>query len=221
MTIADVITAISVAIAALSFVIGINAWRREFLGKRQIELAEEVLALFYEAQDAIKEIRSPFSQVGEGISREKGEHEREDEARLLDQAYIVFERYKSREKLFAELRSVRYRFMATFGSQAGEPFVNITKVLSEIFSAAHILGTHYWPRQGRVKMSDDEFQKHLNQMNKYEAIFWFMGEENDDISPRVQSAVEEIEKIARQASLINEPWYARRKKRKSKKSRKK
>ncbi len=55
MNIADVITAVSVAIAALAFVVGVNAWRREFVGKRRIELAENVLALFYEAQDAILE----------------------------------------------------------------------------------------------------------------------------------------------------------------------
>ena len=47
MNIADVITAVSVAIAALAFVVGVNAWRREFVGKRRIELAENVLALFY------------------------------------------------------------------------------------------------------------------------------------------------------------------------------
>ncbi len=58
MTIADAITAFSAAIAAISFVVGISTWRREFVGKRRIELAESVLALFYEAADAIQEIRS-------------------------------------------------------------------------------------------------------------------------------------------------------------------
>ena len=50
MTIADAITAGSVLIAALSFMYGVSAWRREFIGKRHIELVETVLALFYEGR---------------------------------------------------------------------------------------------------------------------------------------------------------------------------
>jgi len=212
MTIADIITAVSVAVAALAFVVGINAWRREFVGKRRIELAEDVLALFYEAQDAIREIRNPFSYGGEGKTRKRSEHEIEEEGQFLDQAYVVFERYQKREKLFAELRSLKYRLMATFGSHAGEPVDELYKIVNEIFSAANILGTYYWKRQGRVHMSEEEFQKHLGQMNKYEAIFWFMGEENDEITPRVQLAVEKIEAIAREASLMKVSWFQKRKK---------
>jgi len=218
MTMADVITAISVAISAIAFVAGINAWRREFIGKRRIELAEDVLALFYEAQDAIREIRNPFSFGGEGKTRKRDENEREEEAQLLDQAYVVFERYQKREKLFAELRSMKYRVMATFGSNAGEPFDEISRILNEIFSSARILGTFYWKRQGRMqRMSEEEFQKHLEQMNKHEAVFWYMGEE-DEITPRVQSAVGKVESIAREASMMKASWFSKKEKRSSRKS---
>ena len=139
MTAADVITSISVAIAAISFTVGISAWRREFVGKRRIELAESVLALFYEAEDAIREIRNPFSYAGEGRTRKRSENEQEEAAELLDQAYVVFERYRNKEKLFAELRSMKYRVMATFGSETGAPFDELSKVLNEIFSSAEIL----------------------------------------------------------------------------------
>ena len=212
MTIADVITAISVAIAALAFVAGVNAWKREFVGKRRIELAEDVLSLFYEAQDAIREIRNPFSFGSEGASRKRGEHETEAEAKLLDQAYVVFERFQKREKLFAELRSIRYRVMATFGSSAGEPFAQLSEILNEIFSSARILGTYYWPRQGRVRMSEEELQKHLKEMHKHEAIFWFHGETKDEITPRVQRAVEKIESIAKEASMLKTSWFSKKKK---------
>lgn len=216
MTIADAITSISVAIAAIAFVVGINAWKREFVGKRRIELAENVLALFYEAQDAIREIRNPFSFGGEGATRKRSEHEREEETKLLDQAYVVFERYQKREKLFAELRSMKYRVMASFGSKVAEPFDELTIILNEIFSSARILGTYYWKRQGGVQMNEAEYQHHLEQMNKYEAIFWFMGEENDKIAPRVQRAVEKIESIAKEASMMKASWFSKKKKDNSK-----
>ncbi len=217
MTITDTITAISVAIAALAFVFGVNAWRREFVGKRRIELAENVLALFYEAQDAIREIRSPFSFGGEGSTRKRSEHEREEETQILDQAYVVFERYQKREKLFAELRSMKYRVMATFGSNAGKFFDEINAILNEIFSAANILGTHFWKRQGQVRMNEEEFQKHLNGMNKFEGIFGLQGEDNDVIVPRVRSAVEKIEAVARKESMMKASWFNKDDKRKSKK----
>ena len=60
---------ISIIIASWTAVYGIDQWRREYRGKRQAELAEEVLSLFYEAQDAVRHIRNPFGFGGEGASR--------------------------------------------------------------------------------------------------------------------------------------------------------
>ena len=70
MTVADAITAFSAAIAAISFVYGISAWKRKFVGKRRIELAEIVLTKFYEAAEVIRAIRSPFHWREEGKSRQ-------------------------------------------------------------------------------------------------------------------------------------------------------
>jgi hypothetical protein len=185
----------NVIVAAFSFVLGYSAWQREFIGKRQIDLAETGLAMFYEVEDAIREIRNPSSYINEGKSRKRSDYETEEESQLLDQAYVVFERYQKREKLFAELRAMKYRFMANFDPQAGESFNELDKVLNEIFISAHMLGKHYWPRQGRVAMSENEFQKHLHEMHKHEAIFWSMGEDEDTISPRVRSLIQNVENI--------------------------
>jgi hypothetical protein len=213
---ADVISSVSVLIAALSFVAGVSAWKREFVGKRRIELAESVLAMFYEAEDAIREIRNPFSFGGEGKTRKRAENEREEESQLLDQAYVVFERYQKREQFFAQLRSMRYRYMAAFGSSAAEPFDELAKVLNEIFIAARMLGTHYWPRQGRVEMKAKEFQKHLDDMHRHEAVFWYMGDDQDAITPRVRNAVKKVEAItsgavASQTGLLDDlkNWVTR------------
>jgi hypothetical protein len=206
MTIADVITAISVAIAAIAFVVGVNAWRREFIGKRRIELAENVLALFYEAEDAIREIRSPFILAGEGTSRKRSDHETEEETRILDQAYVVFERYQKREKLFAELKSMKYRAMATFGSEAGESFEELTLIIDEIFSAAAILGSYYWKGKRRARLSKEKLEKHWENMIKYEDVIWSMNE-HDEITPKVQRAVKRMEAIARKEVMIKTSWF--------------
>jgi hypothetical protein len=105
---------------------------------------------------------------------------------------------------------MKYRVMATFGSNAGKPFEEINMILNEIFAAASALGIHYWKRQGRVQKNEKEFQQHLEQMQKYEAVFWFMGEEKDEIAPRVQNAVEKIESIAREASMMKTSGFRRK-----------
>ncbi len=107
---------------------------------------------------------------------------------------------------------MKYRVMATFGPNAGEPFDELNMIINEIFSAAEILGTHYWKRQGRVRMSKEELQEHLAGMHKYEAVFWFMGEESDEITPRVQRAIEKIEAITRKESMMKASWFSKREK---------
>jgi hypothetical protein len=74
---------ISLIVASCTAIYGIGSWRREYRGKRQAELAEETLSLFYEARDAIKHIRHPFSYAGEGSTREESEKETEEEKKHL------------------------------------------------------------------------------------------------------------------------------------------
>ncbi len=200
----DFISSIAILIAAFAVLVGVYTWKRGFVGKRRIELAESVLALFYEAEDAIKQIRSPHSFDGEGSKRKRANNELAEESRLLDQANVVFERYQKREKLFAQIRSMRYRVMAAFGSSATEPFDELNKIINEIFLAARMLGTHYWPRQGRVEMAPEEFKKHLEALHEYEEVFWYLGEAKDKISPRVQKAVEKMEGITQAAFVAQD-----------------
>ena len=89
----DFISSIATLIAALAVLVGVYTWKRELVGKRRIGLAESVLALFYEAEDAIKQIRNPHSFDGEGSKRKRANNELAEESRLLDQANVVFERY--------------------------------------------------------------------------------------------------------------------------------
>ncbi len=91
---------------------GIDSWRREHTGKRQIELAEETLSLFYEAKDAISHIRHPASYVSETDEVVKGENETKKEYDARKSASVVFVRYNSYQELFSKIHSMRYRFMA-------------------------------------------------------------------------------------------------------------
>jgi hypothetical protein len=198
---------LSVIIAALSVISGIRAWKREYIGKRKIELAEDTLMLFYQARDAIREIRNPFGRIGEGSSRQKAAHETDSETQLLNQAYVVYERYQKKEDVFNKLQSIRYRFMARFGRDNEAPFIELNKILNDIFLSAQMLGTHYWQRQGRVKMEGEEFKKHLEEMHEHERVFWFQGEERDKIGPRVENVIKQVEDITKGSLAERDLWF--------------
>jgi len=130
---------ISIIIAAWTAVYSIDQWRREHRGKRQAELAEEVLSLFYEAKDAIGHIRNSFSFSGEGASRKAGENETPEQKEAYDKAFVVFERFNSHLELFNKIHATRYRFMAQFGAEAAKPFDTLRRLTNEIQVSARML----------------------------------------------------------------------------------
>lgn len=187
---------ISLIVASCTAIYGIGSWRREYKGKRQAELAEEVLSLFYEAHDAIKHIRNPFSPAGEGTSRKQSENESAEEKKAYDQAYVVFERYNANIELFNRLHTLRYRFMTQFGPDSAEPFIELRKILNEIFAAAQTLAG-LWARQRTHFKSEQSRNEHFDFKKKLEAIFWEGLSKDDPINPKLDKCVKDIEVICR------------------------
>jgi len=201
--IATIAQAVAVVSACWAIISGVGAWKREFIGKRQIELAEQVFAKFFEVKDSIAFIRNPFSNSDEGKTRQKGEGELSSESALLDRGYIVVERYSKKESVFADFNTLKYKFMASFGPETEQIFVDTNKALNSIFMSARMLATYYWQRQGRVHMEKDEFQKHLDEMHCHEGIFWDIGSDNDEIRLQLQAIQDKLEKAT--ASCFQEP----------------
>ena len=107
--------------------------------KEKIEIAEEVLASFFEIKDVIATIRTPFSSESEGKSRKKGENEFSDASELLDRGYIVFERYQNKKDVFVKYNTLKYKFMATFGADTEDIFSESNRILNSIFISARQL----------------------------------------------------------------------------------
>ena len=91
-------------VAVLTIFIGYRAWKRQFVGSRRIALLEDVLTGFYQARDAIAEIRSPFVFEGEG-STIKPPVTAQNYVENDNQAYYVFiERFARHQQLFTNLQ---------------------------------------------------------------------------------------------------------------------
>ncbi len=189
------IESIAVTLAAIAAVYGITAWRRELKWRKKYELAEEVLTLFYEAKDRIHAIRSPGGYVGEGSSRKKDPKESEEEAKSLDLAYTVFERYQKYQEIFNRIHAMRYRFMTLFGPESREVFDNFNALVNKILGSARIL-SKLWIDGIRDRMIGERDQRNVDRIQKYEKIFWEEFED-DPIQTEMEKVIERIEQICK------------------------
>jgi len=169
---------------------GIDSWRREHTGKRQIELAEETLALFYEAKDAIANIRDPVSWVSEEDNIERGENESNKDYDARKRANIVYSRYNEHQELFNKIHSMRYRFMAQIGIDESVPFDELRRLVNRIFSSARRLA-RLWARDHF--RTDEAHEKHCEDIQKHEAVFWDGMSEDDPINSKLEKTIKKME----------------------------
>ncbi len=196
-TASRIISSIAAIIVSVAAVCGVTSWWREFRGKRRAELAEEVLAIFYQVRDAIRYMRNPTGYLGEGESRKSRENETEKEKEAGDRAHVMFVRYDHHSELFAKLRTTRYRFMAQLGNKAGEPFDDMEHILTKLLVAARMLATLWAETRVYTSCDSRRVQKHHESVKKYEAVFYGTFCDQDEIHSRLEAAVSAMEETCR------------------------
>jgi hypothetical protein len=186
---------VSVLIASLVAIFGIQAWRREFVGKRRIELAEEVLALFYQAKDVIGWIRFPFCFTTESSTRKSESVETPGQKEINDVAYVLSKRYDEHSELFSRIRSFRYRFMAQFGRNASVPFDELKSILDQLQSDLNswVMASQ---RLHSPDMDPQEVEAQKKRIDVYAEAVW--SARNDDrVSLLIEKSVKNVEQICR------------------------
>lgn len=172
--------------------LGLDKWRRETIGKRKVELAEEVLASFYEARDIITWARFPGSVGSEGSTRPREPGESEDDARRKDSYYVTPERLNKKAEFFAQLQARKYRFAVMFGKDKAKPFDDVHEIKSKVIVSAHMLiRTH---RQGGDPVETAQLSK--NRRDWEDTVGWGVSEE-DAIARRLDGVIENVEKSCR------------------------
>lgn len=176
--------AISVTVAALVAWKGINAWRKEMIGRRKAEIAEETLSLFYETKEVFKDIRSPLTYSVEAEDRLKVEGESDKEKRRRDTFFIPIARTIRHKEHFAKLRTLKYKFRAYFGAEAAKPFDTIFSIRHSIIVDAEMLG-----EEDFYDPYDKDFKKQLKM-----TIGWGLSKD-DKIRSEIDNAINEIETL--------------------------
>jgi hypothetical protein len=191
----DFLRTLSVVVAAMVACYGVIKWRRELLGKKRADLAEETLAMFYEARDVIMAIRSPLGYSEEGHTRKPLPYETPEQKDARDRAFVLIERYQKRQELFQRIGAARYRFMALFGADATKPFEELSQVISEMHIAAYSLMDLWSSRPSRIA----DAQRIDEDVRKQEAIFYWSSQ--DVIKARLDTMIAEIERTCRAAIM--------------------
>jgi septal ring factor EnvC (AmiA/AmiB activator) len=163
----------------------IDSVRAESAREQRIELAEDVLGLFYEAGEAIAAIRS-------GLDSDA----KESPTGLVD---TVKKRLKQRAEIFDELESMKARFITRFGPEQAEPFEQIRQVLRDIRDAVIRLN-EFETAHGQA-YDEEESEQLISNMKKYEAILRSGYEDVDEMSKIVDNAIWQMEETCNRLAV--------------------
>lgn len=185
----------SIIFAAATTIWGISAWRRETLGRRKIELAEETLSAFYQARDCIRQARAPLIMGGEVKSRTPVEGETPEEKSRRDALFAPAERLMNQSEVFAELGASSYRLAALLGEEARRPVTEILRVRHRVFVAVSMLIGRDRDRAMHGPEDEDAGTKKLYQ-NLQKDIGW-ASSKDDPLGDELDKAVADMEAICR------------------------
>jgi hypothetical protein len=162
----------------------LSKWREETVGKRRLELAEDVLSAFYQIQEAIQDARTPLV-LAEEMVKEEGVP---DEV-AGNPAYAPIRRLRDAFEHIRDLRTKRHRFAAVFGRDATKPWDEVEAILNRMRAASDAL---LRLRDEHTTASDPDAEFYREQRH-----ILFRGLGDDLITPRLTAAVEQIEAICR------------------------
>ena len=163
----------------------IDSIRADSTHEQQIELAEAVLGLFYEAGEAIAAIRS-------GLDSDA----KESPTGLVD---TVNKRLKQRAETFDALEFMKARFITRFGPEQAEPFKQIRKVLTDIRNAVARLN-EFVIAHGQA-YDEEESERLISKMKKYEVILRSGCEDVDEMSEIVDKAISRMEETCNRLAV--------------------
>lgn len=109
-TVIEALESIAVLVASIFATLGLNQWRKEIVGKRIIELAEEATYLFSELPDIYRYVRDRFITI-----------EASDNSPLAS-CKARWSRFQLFNDHYLKIAGLKYRFVCYFGEEGKKPF---------------------------------------------------------------------------------------------------
>ncbi|MCP3968431.1 MAG: hypothetical protein GY750_19115 [Lentisphaerae bacterium] len=156
---------------------GLGIWKNEHLGKHQIDLAMDILILFYEVRDTIHSIRNPFSYEEDSNFS--------DASRYANMSHTVLKRIDKNKEIFYKLDAYKNRFKVKFNKDL-KPFDNIKDIINEIQVSA-------------INLADLANKNNVDEgeVEKYGVTIMGLPQKKDPINDRLDDVIKYIEKICK------------------------
>jgi hypothetical protein len=187
---------IFVGAATVGGFLAFNNWKREQIGRRKMEVAEEALALMYEVQDAFRLIRSRHISRAEAVTigeETVADFERGDSLLFYRMPLKRIEKYY---ELFQRAYSFRPKVRVLLGISASAQLSSLLKVRKDVEDSAEMLLSMMKLLQDRVTDRDEaDMRQFLSELRA--DVLASANEENDPIMKKVNHAVKEMERITR------------------------
>jgi len=188
-----VVTALT---AVFGVFIALPLWQKKKVDESHVRLAEDTLALFFEAREKLAWVRMPGAFAGEGQSRKKMDPEGEGLAGLRDAYYVSLERLLRDAEFWGRFDAQRIRFRVIFGNAAAMPFQDIRRIRNSIASAAHML-IMTAKADLRVATEEDAHRKWERNKLLWENQIWAGHEQPDSVAEEIDSAILRMEEHCR------------------------
>ena len=179
---ATILQALSIALTAWFAILGLSAWRRQLVGKRKFEAAEEILLITYKLQRGLTFVRNPLVLGGEG-----------SEAR--DSQGAPLERMQKMVDDLAAFSRARLLAQVFFGPGSVAPFDAIFDVYNEVALAATML---LMSLREPIPEDEGDRKEEISRRAKWRLTIWGPAG-SDALVERVEAAVKQIEGLCRPA----------------------
>lgn len=161
------ISSVATVTIAIVAVLSFRKWHKQTVGKRKIELAEDILADIYRVKDVFIWARFPVGYSDESSARLRDERESEGDSSMKDAYFRTVARLDKEGELFSRLQSKKYRSMAFYGKHTGQYFDDIKAIHSRIVTSAEMLINHH------NSMTYDEIKE-------WKKVIWHHGKNKED-----------------------------------------
>lgn len=166
---------------------GLETWKREYRFKRNSELLEEALVLFYQAEHAIAYMRSGSifsdelqdfefpSELEDGYSKEKYKY-----------TYTIRKHFDEKQYIFNKLYAIELRFRARFGKESITAFTSMKEKVKELLLAAS--------RYSIKDLNKEEISEIQKTIWK---DYYSKSKEGDTFGDAISKIVEDFDKLCR------------------------
>lgn len=184
MIVTDIISCTASVATAIIAVVALYTWKREFIGKKKIELAAEIMETVYEIQDAFIYARCPAisrPEIDEALRWIKAEKEKHPENTDVYPKRITYliphRRLEEKQDIINKFRTLQNKAYMYWGKDMYVAFVKLTDFNQRIMRASKNLyygedTPEYKPlydlifcemKDGQI-ISDDKVNKEINEI---------------------------------------------------------